>query len=115
MALARTVLQRRLASSTMAIDESIRRRLERQQDLLEELEDLPPAQRAKRLGPIQGRLADAEQDEDDLDDAERDLLVDEFTAAVELDQLRPKSRRCEISCPGTARARSRRRTRNSPP
>ena len=28
-----------------------------------------------------------EQDEDDLDDAERDQLVDQFTAAVGLDQL----------------------------
>jgi hypothetical protein len=37
VALARTVLQRRLASSTMAIFESIRRRLEKQQELLKEL------------------------------------------------------------------------------
>jgi len=88
VALARTVFQRRLASSTRAISESIRRRLERQQALLKELEDLPPAQRARRLAQLQGRLADAEQDEDDLDDAARDRLVDEFTEAVELDQLR---------------------------
>ena len=88
VALARTVLQRRLASSTMAIFESIRRRLQKQQELLEELENLPPAQRAKRLAQLQGRLTDAEQEEDDLDDAERDLLADEFTSAVELDQLR---------------------------
>lgn len=88
VALARTVLQRRLASSTQAIAESIRRRLEKQEGLLEELESLSPAQRAKRLAQIQGRLADAEQDEDDLDDAQRDLLTDEFTTAVELDQLR---------------------------
>ena len=88
VALARTVLQRRLASSTQAIAESIRRRLEKQENLLEELESLSPAQRAKRLAQIQGRITDAEQDEDDLDDAERDLLTDEFTTAVELDQLR---------------------------
>jgi len=88
VALTRTVLQRRLASSTMAIHESIRRRLQKQQELLEELESLPPAQRAKRLAQLQGCLIDAEQDEDDLDDAERDQLVDEFTSAVELDQLR---------------------------
>ena len=87
VALARTVFQRRLASSTMAIYESIRRRLERQQDLLKELEDLPPAQRARRLAQLQGRLADVEQDEDDLDDAERDQLVDQFTASVGLEQL----------------------------
>jgi hypothetical protein len=33
-------------------------------------------------------FTDAEQDEDDLDEAERDQLADEFTAARELDQLR---------------------------
>lgn len=88
VALARTVFQRRLASSTRAIHESLRRRLEKQTTLLEELERLPPAQRAKRLAAIQGRLFDAERDEDDLDEAERDALVDEFTAALELEQLR---------------------------
>src|SRR5579862_8587413 len=70
VALIRTVLQRRLASSTLAIFESIRRRLEKQQTLLTELEDLPPAQRARRLAQLQGRLTDTEQDEDDLDEAE---------------------------------------------
>jgi len=88
VALARTVLQRRLASSTQAIAESLRRRFEKQGELLDELEALSPAQRAKRLAAIQGRIADGEQDEDDLDDSERDLLTDEFTTAVELDQLR---------------------------
>jgi superfamily II DNA or RNA helicase len=88
VALARTVLQRRLASSTMAIYESIRRRLERQKDLLRELEQLSPTQRNRRLAQLQGRMTDAEQDEDDLDDADRDRLADQFTAAVELDQLK---------------------------
>ncbi len=88
VALARTVLQRRLASSTQAICESLRRRLEKQEKLLDELEALSPAQRAKRLAQLQGRIADVEQDEDDLDDAERDQLSDEFTTALELDQLR---------------------------
>jgi hypothetical protein len=88
VALARTVLQRRLASSTMAIYESIRRRLQKQQELLEELKNMSPSLRAKRLAQLQGRITDTEQEEDDLDDAERDLLVDEFTAAIELDQLR---------------------------
>ena len=85
VALIRTVLQRRLASSTLAIFESIRRRLEKQQALLTELEDLPPAQRARQLAQLQGRVTDAEQDEDDLDEAERDHLTDEFTTALELD------------------------------
>jgi superfamily II DNA or RNA helicase len=88
VALARTVFQRRLASSTMAIFESIRRRSEKQQNLLAELEDMSPSQRARRLAQLQGRIADVEQDEDDLDDAERDQLVDQFTAAAGLDQLR---------------------------
>lgn len=88
VALARTVLQRRLASSTYAICESIRRRLERQQELLKELEELSPRQLAKRLAQMQGQITDSEQDEDDLDDETRDRLVDEVTAAVELDQLR---------------------------
>ncbi len=88
VALARTVLQRRLASSTQAIHESLRRRLDKQQALLEELESLPPAQLAKRLAQIQGRVADVEQDEDDLDDADRDRLTGEVTSASELDQVR---------------------------
>ena len=88
VALARTVFQRRLASSTMAIYQSLNRRLVKQKDLLQELEDLPPAQRAKRLAQIQGRLSDAEQEEDDLDDMQRDLLVDETNSALDLDQLR---------------------------
>jgi superfamily II DNA or RNA helicase len=87
-ALVRTVFQRRLASSTRSICESIRRRMERQRSQLEELEALAPAQRARRLAQLKGRLEDVERDEDDLDDAERDRLVDEFTAAGELDELR---------------------------
>jgi len=87
-ALTRTVLQRRLVSSTCAIHESLKRRLKKQEDLLEELEGLTPSQRAKRLAALQGRLPDAEQDEDDLDDAVRDQLADEYTAALELEQLR---------------------------
>ena len=87
-ALARTVLQRRLASSACAIHESLKRRLQKQHDLLEELEGLPPTQRCRRLAQLQGRLVDAEQEEDDLDDRDKDTLIDEFTAASELDQLR---------------------------
>src|SRR5438045_1383515 len=78
VALARTVLQRRLASSTQAIAESIRRRFEKQEELLDELESMSPAQRGKRLAQIQGRITDAEQYEDDLDGTERDRLMDEF-------------------------------------
>ncbi len=88
IALARTVFQRRLASSTRAIHESLLRRLKKLQDLERELEALPPAQRARKLAYLQGRLPDMEQDEDDLDDATRDQLLDEATTAMGLDQLR---------------------------
>src|SRR6185295_9728361 len=87
VALARTVLQRRLASSTWAIHESLKRRFERQSNLLEELESLPPAQQARRLAQLQGRLVDIEQDEDDLDDEQRDQISDSFTTAIVLDNL----------------------------
>jgi len=55
---------------------------------LRELENLTPSQRARRIAQLQGRLPDTEQDEDDLDDAERDQLFNETTVAFELDQLR---------------------------
>ncbi len=87
-ALARTVFQRRLASSSHAIHQSLKRRLQKQQELLDELEALPPNQRAKRLAFIQGRIVDVEQDEDDLDDTDKDRLTDEFTTALEMEQLK---------------------------
>ena len=88
VALVRTVFQRRLASSTHAIFESIRRRLEKRKVLLNVLEKLSPSERAKWLAQIQKKFTDDEQDEDDLDDSERDHLIDEFTTAAELTQLK---------------------------
>ena len=72
----------------MAIYESLVRRMDKQKQLLADLDALPPALRSKRLAQLQGRLPDAEQDEDDLDEVQLDLLVDETTASVELDQIR---------------------------
>ena len=88
IALVRTVFQRRLASSTCAIHESLLRRRTRLEELVEELDRLPAAQRARRLAQISGRIVDAEQDEGDLDEATREALVDETTGALEMDQLR---------------------------
>ena len=88
VALVRTVFQRRLASSTRAIHESLLRRRTKLTNLVQELEALTPAQRAKRLAQLAGRLADAELDEGDLDEDARDELIDGTTAAVELDQIR---------------------------
>ena len=61
VALARTVFQRRLASSTMAIHQSLSRPLDKQKALLQEIEALPSAERTKRLAQLQGRLTDTEQ------------------------------------------------------
>ena len=88
VALARTVFQRRLASSTHAIDQSLRRRYRKLDGLLHELESLPSVQRTKRIVEMQGQLPDTEQDEDDLDESARDSLIDDATSAAELDQLR---------------------------
>ena len=88
VALARTVFQRRLASSTRAIHESLRRRQHKLDDLLHELEGMSPAQRSRRLAQLRGRLPDTEQDEGDLDETARDELIDGATDAAELDQLR---------------------------
>jgi SNF2 family DNA or RNA helicase len=86
-ALTRTVLQRRLASSACAVFESLKRRLDRQENLLKELKSLTPEERSERLASIQNRPSDPELDEDDLDDAARDQLTEEFTAALHMDQL----------------------------
>jgi len=88
MALTRTVFQRRLASSTRAIHESLKRRYEKMRNLLEELESLAPEDRARRLEALRRGIADEELEEDDLDERMRDKFVDEFTAATELEALR---------------------------
>ncbi len=54
VALARTVFQRRLASSTMAIYESIRRRLEQQQNLLERTGGFAARPASPPVGPVAG-------------------------------------------------------------
>jgi hypothetical protein len=56
--LTRTVLQRRLASSTFAIYESLKRRLKRQENLLEELLKLPSDKQRKRLAELKGAIID---------------------------------------------------------
>jgi len=86
IALTRTVFQRRLASSTYAIYRSLERRFKRLQDILEELESLPQEQQQRRLLRLSG-VIDEERDEGDLDETERDDLLNETTAAEQLFQL----------------------------
>lgn len=90
VALARTVLQRRLASSLGAIRSSLRKRADRISARLIELEALPPTDRARRLRELKlaEPLADVEQDEDDATEAEEDLAAEGVVVAESLDQMR---------------------------
>src|SRR5438876_992298 len=72
---------RRPPASTCAIHESLKRRLQKRQELHEELEALPPTARARPVAALQGRLIDAEL-EDDLDDEARTQLGDPYRAAL---------------------------------
>ena len=87
IALTRTVLQRRLASSTFAIYRSLERRLQRQRELLEQLESLPEDERRRKLARLLG-LIDEEVEEGDLDDADKEMLIDTVTTAEHMEQLR---------------------------
>jgi superfamily II DNA or RNA helicase len=86
-----TILQRRLASSPLAISESLRRRRERLEKRLRELELL---QRGADGTPMTGPLLDSE-DINDLDDApdaegeaEQEDVLDRATAARTIQELK---------------------------
>lgn len=87
VALARTVLQRRLASSLNAIFNSLKKRQQRFSDLLEELDNLSPAEQRQRLQNM-GKSVDYEKESDDINDEELEDLAVESTLAEQLDQLR---------------------------
>lgn len=87
VALARTVLQRRLASSLNAIFSSLKRRRQRFADLLEELDGLSPEEQHARLVNL-GKPVDSEKESDDYEEDEQESLAIESTAAERMDQLR---------------------------
>ncbi len=88
VALARTVLQRRLASSLRAIHRSLERRHERFSGWLRELEDLPPEEQARRLAELQLIDVDEEQEFDDQEELIQDEAATQMTAAQRIDDLR---------------------------
>jgi len=88
IALTRIVFQRRLASSTYAIYESLKRRLRKQKELLDELESLPPRERRKILERLRGITIDEEMEEGDIDEQEKDRLINEFSPAQEIDEIK---------------------------
>lgn len=87
VALARTVLQRRLASSLNAIYSSLKKRQRRFADLIEELGGLSPEEQRERLVSM-GRSVDNEMDTDDCEEEELDEFAVGSTVAEQIDQLR---------------------------
>lgn len=87
VALARTVLQRRLASSLNAIFSSLKRRRQRFADLLDELDGLSPEEQHHRLINL-GKPIDIEKDSDDCEEEELENLAVDAIVAEKLDQLR---------------------------
>jgi len=91
VALARTVLQRRLASSLHAIHRSLERRAKHFRDILQELERLPAGEHEKilykyRLLASSG-YEDEESDSGDLDEQQEEAM-ENFPVAQRVDQLR---------------------------
>jgi superfamily II DNA or RNA helicase len=89
VALARTVLQRRLASSLGAIRSSLQRRAERIAHAIAEVEKLPAAERAARLAEL--RLIpdiDSEQDPDDVTEESLEEAASGVVVAETLDTMR---------------------------
>ncbi len=96
VALARTVLQRRLASSLGAIRSSLRKRADRIADRIAEVEALPPEERARRLAELRVlNEVDAEQDLEDATESTEDTAVAEVVVAETLDGMRAEVRRLE--------------------
>lgn len=93
VALARTVLQRRLASSLGAIRSSLHRRAGRLSDLADELEQMTSAERRRRLSelgrvPADPELDDAETGYDDVDERADEVLATEVTGATQVAEIR---------------------------
>ncbi|MEY3825348.1 MAG: hypothetical protein RLZZ148_160 [Cyanobacteriota bacterium] len=86
VALARTVLQRRLASSLNAIYSSLKKREKRFADFLEELAGLSVAEQHQRLRNL-GRIRDMEMSDEDYESEELDEIAIDSTVAEQLDQL----------------------------
>lgn len=87
VALARTVLQRRLASSLHAIYSSLQKRYDRLEKLLSELEKMTYEEQIKRLREL-GRLVDSELDPDDYEEEDLDDIASDSTVVEEIDDLR---------------------------
>jgi HAMP domain-containing protein len=93
VALARTVLQRRLASSIGAIHSSLVRRADKLSELADQLDNMKPAERQRRLTtlgrmPAGADIDDIEASSDDVDERADEYLATQVSAASEIGQLR---------------------------
>lgn len=89
VALARTVLQRRLASSLGSIEQTLINRQKRFRDVLEELDRLPPAKQEKRLQELRLlEVPDEEVESDDTDAEEEEAFAVQVTAADRIEDIR---------------------------
>jgi SNF2 family DNA or RNA helicase len=95
VALARTVLQRRLASSLGAIRSSLAKRADKLAERADELERMSPAERRRRLAELAGMPkvsgdaeTDSELDYDDVDERTEDELATGVSGAEEIGALR---------------------------
>ncbi len=89
VALARTVLQRRLASSLGAIRSSLRKRADRITARIEEVEALPHAERIQRLAELRVvESFDSEQETDDATEDEEETAAAGVVVAETLDGMR---------------------------
>jgi superfamily II DNA or RNA helicase len=93
VALARTVLQRRLASSLGAIRSSLAKRADRLEQRADELERLSPAERRRRLAEL--RLLETSDEEtgvEDADEAAEEAAATEVAVHEHVDGLRAEVR-----------------------
>jgi SNF2 family DNA or RNA helicase len=88
VALARSVLQRRLASSLGAIEATLMNRRKRFTDILERLDRLPPDQQQKELRELRLLDVDDELETDDETDEAQEAIAVSATAAERLDDIR---------------------------
>src|SRR6266700_1849120 len=98
VALARTVLQRRLASSLNAIHRSLERRATKFKDILQELERAPTSEHEKILQKYRllasSGYEDEEREGEDLDERQ-DEAMESFPVVLRVDQLRDEVRALE--------------------
>ena len=97
VALARSVMQRRLASSLGAIRSSLRKRADRIAERLQELESLPPAERVRRLRELQlAEPFDPEQEPDDATEEIEEAAIEGVVVAETLEGMRVEIQALEI-------------------